>query len=69
MKILAWGTFAALAAVMSVEAQPTATSCSELTALNLPHVTITEATMVSAGATYCKVLGTRASHAGLRHPL
>ena len=57
MKILAWVTLVALTAALSVEAQPAATPCSDLTALKLPHVTITEATLVSTGATYCNVLG------------
>jgi len=58
MKILALGTLAALAVVMSVQAQPKATQCSDLVALKLAHVAITEASMV-AGATggYCKVMG------------
>jgi hypothetical protein len=60
VKVLAWGTMAALAAVMSVQAQPASTPCSELVNLKLPHITITEASMVSTGAAYCKVLG--ASH-------
>lgn len=54
MKILAWGALAALAAIMSVQAQPVATSCEQLTALKLPHVTISEASMAAG---YCKVLG------------
>jgi feruloyl esterase len=57
VKIVAWGTLAALAAVMSVQAQPAARPCSELTDLKLPHVTITEAAMVAGGGAYCKVLG------------
>jgi Tannase and feruloyl esterase len=57
MKILAWGTLAALAAVMGVQAQPATTSCSDLVNLKLPHVTISEASMVTTGAAYCKVLG------------
>ena len=57
MKVLAWGTLAALAAIMSVQAQPASTPCSELVNLKLPHATITEASMVTAGAAYCKVLG------------
>jgi feruloyl esterase len=58
MKILAWGALAAMAAVMSVHAQPAATPCSDLANLKLPHVTISEASMVTAGAAYCRVLGT-----------
>jgi feruloyl esterase len=58
MKILAWGTLAVLAAVMSVQAQPAATACADLVNLKLPHVTITEASMVTAGPAYCRVLGT-----------
>jgi feruloyl esterase len=57
MKVLAWGALAALAAVMSVQAQPAATPCSGLINLKLPHVTILEASMVGAGPAYCKVLG------------
>jgi len=57
MKIIAWGALAVLTAVMSVQAQPAATSCADLVNLKLPHVTISEAAMVSTGAAYCKVLG------------
>ncbi|HEY1877904.1 MAG TPA: tannase/feruloyl esterase family alpha/beta hydrolase, partial [Rhizomicrobium sp.] len=57
MKVLAWGTLAALAAVMSVQAQPASTPCADLVNLKLPHVTITEASMVTVGAAYCRVLG------------
>jgi feruloyl esterase len=57
VKVLAWGALAALAAVMSVQAQPAATPCSGLINLKLPHVTILEASMVGAGPAYCKVLG------------
>ena len=49
MKLLAWGALAALAAVMSVQAQPAATPCSSLINLKLPHVTILEASMAGAG--------------------
>jgi feruloyl esterase len=56
--MLAWGALAALAAVLSVHAQPIATPCSELTALKLPHVIIAEAVMSTGGPTgYCRVLG------------
>ncbi|HWM61777.1 MAG TPA: tannase/feruloyl esterase family alpha/beta hydrolase, partial [Rhizomicrobium sp.] len=59
MKILAWGTLAALAMAMGVQAQPKAAACDDLVNLKLPHVTITEATMAASGAgSYCKVLGT-----------
>ncbi|HEX4272575.1 MAG TPA: tannase/feruloyl esterase family alpha/beta hydrolase [Rhizomicrobium sp.] len=58
MKILAWGALAAMAAIMSVHAQPMmATPCADLANLHLPHVTITEATAVTAATPYCKVLG------------
>ena len=61
MKIFALGALAALAAVMSVQAQPSATSCSDLVSLKLPHVVISEAAMVSTPAGgYCRVIG--ASH-------
>ena len=43
---------------MGVQAQPTATSCSDLVNLKLPHVTISEAVMSTGGVTgFCKVLG------------
>ncbi|HEY2009081.1 MAG TPA: tannase/feruloyl esterase family alpha/beta hydrolase [Rhizomicrobium sp.] len=58
MKILAWGALAALAAVMGVQAQLAVTPCADLTALQLPHVTISEASIVAGpGGGYCKVLG------------
>jgi hypothetical protein len=61
MKIFALGALVALTAVMSVQAQPAATSCSDLVSLRLPHVVISEAAMISAPAGgYCRVLG--ASH-------
>ncbi|HVW72698.1 MAG TPA: tannase/feruloyl esterase family alpha/beta hydrolase [Rhizomicrobium sp.] len=58
MKIFAWSALAAMAAILSVHAQPmTATSCADLANLHLPHVTISEATAVAAATPYCKVLG------------
>lgn len=58
MKLLAWGAIAALAAVMSVQAQPASTPCEGLLNLKLPHVTLSQASMVAgAGGGYCKVLG------------
>jgi hypothetical protein len=55
MKTFAWSTLAALAAAMSVQAQPSVTPCADLVNLKLPHVTISEASMATGGA--CKVLG------------
>src|ERR1700759_3096455 len=58
MKILAWGTLAARAARRGFPPQPMmATPCADLANLHLPHVTITEASAVTAATPYCKVLG------------
>jgi feruloyl esterase len=65
MKTLALGALGALALVFGVQAQPSpppgAGRCSQLITLHLPHVAISEATMVSTTTgRYCKVMG--ASH-------
>ena len=57
MKTIAWGALAALAVAMSVKAEPAVMSCADLVNLKLAHVTITEASVVTTGAAYCKVLG------------
>lgn len=59
MKIFALGALAAMAAVLSVHAQPMmATSCADLNKFQLSHVTISEAVMSTGGVTgFCKVLG------------
>ncbi len=69
-KIIAWTAGLGAAALLGLAAAPAsaATSCSDLTSLKLPHVTITSATDVPASMTsgglqsihpaYCKVLGT-----------
>ena len=57
MRLLTWGVLAALAVAMSVQAQPVATPCADLVNFKPAHVTITEASMVTTGAAYCKVLG------------
>jgi hypothetical protein len=56
VKMFVWGTLAALAAVMGVEAQPAATSCPDLVNLKLPHVTVSEAVMSVGGALQVKSL-------------
>jgi len=58
-KILAGCTLAALAAMLSVHAQPASGACADLARLALAHVTITEAVSVPAGTlpAYCKVSG------------